>query len=476
VVASERDRTARCHQHRSVRAGWRCDGCQKYLCPDCTASALTQFYCCLCEQRATQLGVPRSERPFLQSIADALLYPFRKGLLGLILLAALSTGVHFAITVVLDPPASAAATSSDRPLSPVVFPPVRALLIFVYAALVVVSTARGGKTESKAFMLSFKALAGTLILWLPAAAYLVFIIRGLPSPAVFGGPMPWLFTGLAAVYLPMAMSAAASEAGFLEMLNPFRLFVWAVQAGRHFWLTVASVGVLVPLAYVLAGAGVQVTQRWRVSFLGGLVAEVIAFVAFAAMARLVGRIVWLHGDAFDWGPESHFRDPLITEPARGTRKRPEPIAGAGQASGAEGGAVREKPEPMLAREVIQALGQRSTLRALKLYESRASWSEKLFTERHLLDLGLAALNAAKLELAEKILSLVVAGKSPVAGRAMLGLARTYQQTGRDPESIRALWQQIVERYPGTDMARAAASSLEGKSGPATERKSPDAPR
>jgi hypothetical protein len=237
-----------------------------------------------------------------------------------------------------------------------------------------------------------------------------------------------------------------------------------VQAGRHYWLTVVSVGVLGALAYVLAGAGARVGQRVHVSFIGGLVAEIIAVVAFAGMARMVGRILWVHGDAFDWGPESDFSDPLHKEPARGTRKRSATAEAAAQALG-EGGVVREKPEPMLAKDVIQALGQRNNLRALKLYESRPSWNPKLFTDRNLLDIGMAALNASKQELAEKTLSAVAGGKGPIAGRAMLGLARAYEQAGRDRESIRALWQQIIERYPGTDMARAAAANLQGAPAP-----------
>lgn len=501
AVAAGRERNARCQQHRSVPAGWRCDACQKYLCPDCTASAFNQFYCCLCEERATQLTVPRSERSFLEWITDALLYPVRGGLVGLILLAVTCTGAHLAATALLDPrppdapaetpppappppttrtaedpsmmppppppaPAPVAAASAERPLSPLVFPPVRAFLVFVYAVLVVIGAARGGKREPKALLLALKALAGTLILWIPAAAYLVLVLRGLPGRDAVASPMTWLFAVLALVYLPMTLAAAASDAGFLEIGNPFRLFGWAGQTGRHYWMTIVSLALLAALAVALTNTGAQVAQRVHVPFLGQVVAELFALVAFAAMARMVGRILWVHGHAFDWGPESHFADPLLADPPRGTRKRPPPVAAAaGGPGGEEGTGIRQKPEPMVAKEVIEALAARSIQRALKLYESRPSWTEKLFTERHMLDLGMGALNAGKLELAEKALARAVQAKGPIAGRAMLALARAQEQAGKDPAAVRALWQQVVERFPGTDMARAATAKLEAAPAP-----------
>jgi hypothetical protein len=503
AVAAGRARNARCHQHRSVPAGWRCDACQKYLCPDCTASAFNLFYCCLCEEKATQLTVPRGERSFLEWITDALIYPLRRGLAGLIFLAVLCTAAHLAATMVLDPPSSdapaeasppppapppprtgedpslmppspppapaaAPAASAERPLSPMVFPPVRVFLVFVYAVLVVIGTARGGKREPKAFLLAVKALAGTLILWVPAVAYLVLVVHGLPGRDAFTSPMAWLFAVLAAVYLPMALAAAASDAGFLEVGNPFRLFGWAAQTGRHYWMTIVGVALLAALSVALTNTGAQVAERVHVAFLSQVIAELFALLAVAAMARMVGRILWVHGHAFDWGPESHFSDPLLADPPRGNRKRPPPVAAA-QGTGApgeEGTGIRQKPEPMVAREIIEALAARSTQRALKLYESRPSWSEKLFTERHLLDLGTAALNAAKLELAERTLARAAQSKGPVAGRAMLALARAQEQGGKDPATVRALWQQIVERFPGTDMARAASAKLDAAPAPA----------
>jgi hypothetical protein len=499
-VASESDRTARCHQHRSVRAGWRCGNCQKYLCSECVSGVLGHFLCCLCDKKAAQLTVARSERWFIDWVVEALVYPLYRGLKALLLLAVLLTGAQLALRALLDPkppePAAAAAAAKpqgapadpadvtvedtavtvpgaparparpeaplDPALSPMVFPPLRALLIFVYAVLIVVATARGGKSEPRAVGLTLKALVGTVIVWLPGAAYLVFVTHGFPARAVAPTlPLLWLFGALAAVYLPMALSAAASDAGLQVLVNPFRLFHWSVQAGRHYWYTVLAVALLGALAYVLASTGADLGQRITVPVLGTLLAQLVAILAFAAMARLIGRILWVRGDAFDWGAETDFHDPLLDQPARGARKRTQPAAGGDPASsGGETTGVRQKPEPMLAREVLEALAQRNPLRALKLYEARATWNEKLFTDRHLLDIGTAALNSAKLELAEKVLSRAAQSKLPIAGRAMLGLARTYEQAGRDPETIRALWQQIVQRFPGTDMAKTAANRLE----------------
>jgi hypothetical protein len=500
-VASEAERTARCGQHRSVRAGWRCGGCQKYLCGECVSGVLGHFVCCLCDKKATQLTVSRTERWFIDWVIEALTYPLYKGLRSVILLALLLTGAQVVMGFLLDPkphdppakgqPAAAAPTEvtvedtsitvpADRPrtarpeapaepaLSPVVFPPVRALLIFVYAVLVVIATARGGKSDPRFIGLTLKALVGSLIVWVPGAAYFVLVTHGFPAKAVAATlPLLWLFGVLAAVYMPMALSAAASDAGVQVLVNPFRLFHWAVQAGRHYWYTVLSVGLLGALAYVLATTGADLGQRIQVAVLGTLVTQLVAILAFAVMARLIGRILWVRGDAFDWGAESEFHDPLLNEMARGARKRIQPAPGAPGEAAATGETtgIRQKPEPMLAREVTEALSQRNPLRALKLYESRATWNEKLFTDRHLLDIGTAALNAGKLELAEKTLARVAQAKLPIAGRAMLGLARTYEQSGKDPATVRTLWQQIVERFPGTDMAKTAAARLEAAAAP-----------
>jgi hypothetical protein len=499
-MASEADRTARCGQHRSVRAGWRCPGCQKYLCSECVSGVLGHFVCCVCDKKATQLTVSRAERWFIDWVIEALLYPLYRGLKALLLLAVLLTGAQLALGALLDPkprepavtvkgqPPAAAATEMpvedtsvtvpvtagpravkaaegplDPALSPLVFPPLRALLIFVYAVLIVIATARGGKSEPRAVGLTLKALVGTLIVWLPGAAYLVFVTHGFPAKGVAATlPLVWLFGALAAVYLPMALSAAASDAGVQVLINPFRLFHWAVQAGRHYWYTVAAVALLGTLSYVLAITGADLGQRISVAALGTLVAQLVAIIAFAVMARLIGRILWVRGDAFDWGAESEFCDPLLPELARGVPRKRAPVSGApGEAaSTGETTGVRQKPEGMMAREVLEALTQRNPIRALKLYEARASWNEKLFNDRNLLDLGTAALNSGKLELAEKTLARVAQAKLPIAGRAMLALARAYEQGGKDPEAIRTLWQQIVERFPGTDMAKTAAARLD----------------
>jgi hypothetical protein len=181
------------------------------------------------------------------------------------------------------------------------------------------------------------------------------------------------------------------------------------------------------------------------------------------MARLIGSILWVRGDAFDWGPEASFRDPLLREDARGTRRKTSsgvfPESGA-TASSDSWEPVKEKPEPMLARDVIQALGQRHNVRALKLYESRRSWSEKTFNERQLFDLGTAAVNASKLDLAQTLLEGLTEAKGPLGGRAMLALAKVYEQTNQG-YLARKLYQDIVEKFPGTDMARAAETKLGG---------------
>jgi hypothetical protein len=179
------------------------------------------------------------------------------------------------------------------------------------------------------------------------------------------------------------------------------------------------------------------------------------------MARLIGSILWVRGDAFDWGPEHSFRDPVLSEDARGTRRKansglfPE---GEAAASPEAWEPVKEKPEPMLARDVVQALGQRQNARALKLYESRRSWSDKTFNERQLFDLGTAAVNASKLDLAETLLEGLTEAKGPLGGRAMLALAKVYEQTNQAYRA-RQLYREILEKFPGTDMARAADAKL-----------------
>ncbi len=466
---------ARCHEHRREQAGWRCKVCGKYLCPTCTARVVTQFFCCLCEGEATQLSTHRSLRPYASWLIDAVTYPFRRGIPALLMVALGLVLASYATVLFLDPkpkegqteltPAAtgdAGASTVEKALSPIVFPAFRALVIFLYVFVIAATMARGGRREPFKFLMLFKAILTTLVVWVPGVVYLVLLQRGLPTASTFTEPLPWLYVGLSVVFLPMATVAAAADSPLGDLVNPFRLFRWAGRIGGRYWLTVAALIGMGAVAVRFGALGGQIASSVQTPIFGRFLAEWVSLVAFVMIGRLTGWLLFVHGEAFDWGLARDFLDPVLKVDAQGTRRRTELGAESeGQAAAGAAAPVKEKPEPLAAKDVIRAIEDDNFTRALKLYGARATWDPTRFNDRQLFDLAAAAARARNNALAERLYLAASDKPGPLASRSMLALAKLYEDALKAPEKAAAVYGRVVEKFPGSDQAKVAENKLKG---------------
>jgi len=446
---------------------------------------MKSFYCCLCRGEARQITTHRSSRSYASWLLDALAYPLTRGLIPLVATAVILSLLFFGVPKIFDPdrpqpsvalqtktatPAAAGAAdtahrvakddASSRLPSTLIYPAVRAFIIFLFVVLIAARMPRSGRRDPMPYALPFKALATTLVVWLPGVAYLVLVQKGMPDARTFGEPLPLLHVALAGVFLPVAVLGAAADNPWREIVNPFRVFTWAWNVGWRYWLTVMFLAALAALGLHL---GKYMSAIERAVFIPGVqtfVAELVVMIPFAMVGRLAGWLLFVHGEAFDWGLPADYQDPVLKADATGIRK-----SLAGDAESAEGAtttspAVREKPESSLARDVIMHMEEKNFSRALKIYASRPSWTPTLFTDRHLFDLGSAAVRAKKYDEAERLLLAAEAKGGLLTPRALLSLAGLYADALHAPEKAVEIYRRIVDKFPSSDQAKVAARKLE----------------
>jgi hypothetical protein len=455
----------RCKTHPRVLAGWQCKACEAYLCPACTERVVKSFYCCLCREPARQITTHRSRRPYVAWLGDVLGYPLTRGLIPILATAALLAGLSFAVTKLFDPERAvgAAVAVSSKPLpAALIYPLVRALVVFMLVVFVAARMPRKSRREPMPYGLPFKSIATTLIVWTPAAAYLLLVQKGLPDAHTLRDPLTWLHLGLAAVFLPVAVLGAAADNPWREIMNPFRVFGWAWNVGGRYWLTLPLIVALAAGSLYLGRYLPAVERAVFVPGLATVVAEAVALLPFAMLGRLVGWVLHVHGEAFDWGAPADYQDPVLQADATGIRKAvaAEPDGEGGGEPADQGAAVREKPESSLARDVILYMEDKNFTRAIKIYMSRDTWTPTLFTDRQLFDLGTAAVRAKKPAAAERIFLAGEERGGLMAPRTLLALASLYEDARHEPEKAAEIYRRIVEKFPKSDQARVAARKLE----------------
>ncbi|MGC4116388.1 MAG: hypothetical protein QM765_17790 [Myxococcales bacterium] len=158
----------RCKKHPAVDAGWTCNWCHAPLCPDCTALSFAGGgspvpQCCLCGGQAQPILRKRSDFPYLQRLPGALVFPLSKSGLLTILAAGL-------VVYVFRLAGFRGAVFAQAILWTYVFSLIRA--------------AANGKTEIEPpdisglgdiFGPAFHGGLATMIVWLPALLYGIFI-------------------------------------------------------------------------------------------------------------------------------------------------------------------------------------------------------------------------------------------------------------------------------------------------------------
>jgi tetratricopeptide (TPR) repeat protein len=448
-------RPASCAVHPNEIAGWRCDhACAHYLCGTCTARLINMYTCCACGAPARQLTYARKSRSFGHWLAVAALAPVGRALPGLAISALLLGAVAFVAATVesnphqLDDVAAAA----------------RFAVLGIYALIVVDGAARGSEV-GLALRLA-RGLVATMIVWVPAAAYLWFV--GAPGKAAPHDPMLWLYAGLALSYLPIALAVAATDASFAEAANPFKVFDLAGRLGRHYLATLTVVVLLLGAIGLGASATAQLRTTIHVPVVRDAVALLPMLIALTILGQVIGLVTYVHGDVLGWGHEQQYRDPLFPRMrAEGRRKvvasaEAAPATAEGAAPITTEGAVPVSPaERAEAAKLADALRGENLQRALRIYEARASWSADTVDDRQLVGLARAATRAKRFDLATRLLETAHGRNGRAASQALLALAQLHGDALGQPAQAMEIYRQVAERYPGSDAAKVAAQKLKG---------------
>lgn len=500
----------RCGRHPTAPAGWVCSRCDAKLCPACAATrsagpSSSYTVCTLCGEAAIRLVAPRSIlQPFLERLFLAPAWPLGKSvLLSMVALAAFRTLLSYRGFAPLQAQAAVAGASMGA--------------FWAYIFYIIRHTATGqpglGVPEFRdvkedLFAPATKGAAATAVIWVPALLYLLFIndwdfMGLLEQPGKLGDPVIWLLVAVGIFYCPMALVAAATDIELFGILNPLQIFRYIAKAGRDYAVTVAAVAALaLPGAFLnylvapmLRGLPIPFVSRW--------LAETVSLYIPFVMARILGTLLRVHGDALDWGNSSDYEDPVLPDARpRGTPPPPKPprssqpvaplaaedldmgaepmieLPGAESvptvvATEVETGelpldvvappprARRSEPLPPLpppTTDIGRALHAQDLTQAMSLYETTRQAPAELTPDEHFA-VGHAAANAGRFPLAVRALKVAAYSTHAIAPRALVILARVYGEGMKDPDSAERLFHETVKRYPGTPAAEFAREQL-----------------
>lgn len=481
--------TPRCKQHPEAPAGWLCEDCGAALCPQCTelrrAQTVEYFACGLCGGTAKVLRVHRSATPYTRHLRGLWRYRFSPS--GLQTLAGLSafTALCSWLTQL---------TWLFMKFVPLV---IGFGTFWAYFFHVLRTTARGvSQLEAPDYSDVFNdivipALRGfvaTSLLWLPGLLYVLFLREALPAvadsagavtnnPAFFvngvrpdaphfslgADPFLLLIVLAGCFYLPMALMLAASGHGLLGMLNPVRVIGHALDLGRDYLRAVGAMVLLLVLHGVLHVVAMGV-RAIDIFLLSRWLAETLTLIAPIMMARALGLLLYVRGDAVGYGLESDYYEPALPG-AEPLAKRPAPFRHAQLVPDSELPPA-EQPLPGALPDLAtlaQAIEARDIAQALALYPALHAVpdAKKAVTPAQHLFVGQAAASQGQYELAVQALETAadIAPDEPTAPRALVMLARVYGERLQEPERAEGIYRYIVHRYPDTDASRFAAQRL-----------------
>ena len=201
--------------------------------------------CATCGGRVEKLRVRRSDvQPLGSRMLAAVKYPLTRSVgVSLLALAAFQALLSYG--------------SFGPPHAMALMALVSAGAFWAYFFLIVTSTASGSAKlgvpdfrdiREDLAMPAWKGLAAGSWVWGPALAYLLAtrgfsleVLEALSSP---DDPVLWVIAALGAAYVPMALMAAATESGILDVINPVRNAVCIYRMGREYWLAVGALGLL----------------------------------------------------------------------------------------------------------------------------------------------------------------------------------------------------------------------------------------
>jgi len=476
----------RCGRHPASPAGWVCSGCQARLCPACAgirSAGPTSSYtvCTLCGDGATPLKAPRSVlRPFSERLLAAPGWPLgRSVLLSLVALAGFRALLSYRGMAPLHAQLVVAGASLGA--------------FWAYVFYIIRHTATGQPglgvpdfrdVKEDLFAPAGKGAAATALIWLPAVLYLLatndWDWSVLLESGKFHDPVLWLLVLVGIAYCPMALVAAATDIELVGMLNPVQIVRYISRAGRDYLITVAAVALMAIPGALVNGLVAPLLRALPIPFFCRWLAEAASLYVPFVMARMLGTLLYVHGDALDWGNPSDYEEPVLPDARpRGTAPPPRarssqpvaPLAAApaeipmielpGEDSVPTVMAAEAPAQPPPATppttEIGRALAAQDLTRAMSLYEEQRQHPD-LAPDEHFA-VGQAAANVARFPLAVRALKAAAYSTHPIAPRALVILARVYADGLRDPDSAERLFHETVKRYPGTPAAEFAQEQL-----------------
>ena len=272
-----------------------------------------------------------------------------------------------------------------------------------------------------------------------------------------------MFGGLVAVYLPIALAVAVTDVTIGAAMNPFRVFEIAWILGRRYLATLVTSLALGGLVVAVGtGTADKLARSVRAPVLGDVAAVLPGIAMLAIALHVIGLLVHVHGAAMGFGAASQYVDPVLPkEIARGKRKDATVLTTEAltKASDAITGAAPEERADL--RKIVEFLKGENLARALKIYESRASWSPAAFDDRQLLALGKAALRAKNNALAQRLFEEGIAKDGRGAGQLMIAQAQLLGDVLDQADEARKLYQKVLAKFPGSDVAKIAKQRLGG---------------
>jgi hypothetical protein len=109
-------------------------------------------------------------------------------------------------------------------------------------------------------------------------------------------------------------------------------------------------------------------------------------------------------------------------------------------------------------EIVRALATKDLERALALYEAAPPAASALGPDHHFA-VGSAAANAGRFPLAVRALKVAAFAPHEIAARAIITLARVYEEGLRDPDAAARLYHETCKRFPDTPAATFARERL-----------------
>ncbi|OJT22795.1 hypothetical protein BO221_23575 [Archangium sp. Cb G35] len=460
-----------CQYHPRAAAGWFCPACDAKLCPDCavveSVASTDLLSCARCGGAVEEWKVHRSHTPVTRRLLEAWLYPLKKsGLMALLAVGAvvaLSRGVAGILPFLVG------------------LIPLAIWLGSFWGSLfwIVRSTAMGAEHFTAPDFHDFHhdlvrpAIRGTVataLIWVPAILFSL-LVEDLDLPdALF-----WVVVVLAsALYAPMALIIAATGESTLSLLNPFKVIGISKRLGSGY-LTVAAW--MVPLAVVHGVLMLVAAQVYSLSIplVASVLAEAISLYVPFVMARMLGLLLYVHGDRVGYGIESEFYEPALPGVKPRGKKRAARVPAQAQPEAQQPAprprfielepepaprpAAVPEPEP-LEVQVVKAVETNALDRALELYRRLPENLASLPAASHVA-VGQKAAAAGDYPLAIRALKQVaqLSPEDPLAPKACVILARLYGERLGDAASAQKLYRHVVGRYPGTDAARFAQSRL-----------------